>query len=231
MRIGIQKTSLVDFPGRVSAVLFMRGCNMRCPYCHNPRLVVPEDEEDEALVTPKEALEFLDRRRSVLSGAVLSGGEPTLHKDLPALAADIRSLGYKVKLDTNGTMPDCIAAVGADYIAMDIKTSFQRYQELWPGSPPDASERLRRSMRMIRDSGSGYEFRITCVPGIFTESDAEMVAGLLEERDTIILQRYRQGRVLDPAWAGGVSPYTEERLSGLLAIVRRAAPMARIRGL
>lgn len=204
---------------------------MRCPYCHNPSLLVPEGPDDELFFTAQEALEFLERRRSVLSGVVLSGGEPTLHAELPALASDIRRFGYKVKLDTNGTMPDSIVAVGADYIAMDLKTSPHRYPELWPGSPPDGPERLCQSMQIIRETGAGYEFRITCAPGIFTEADAEMVAALLEERDTVILQRYRPGLVLDPVWAEGVSPYTEEQLSGLLAIVRRAAPMARIRGL
>lgn len=229
MKIGIQKTSLVDFPGRVSAVLFLVGCNMRCPYCHNPDLVVPGyDGED--LVTQEAALEFLNKRRSVLSGAVLSGGEPSLYSELPSLASEIRRLGFKVKLDTNGTMPDRILAIKADYIAMDIKTSPMRYPELWPGAPGDVVDRLKRSMAVIRNSGVGYEFRITCAPGVFTPSDAETVATLLEERDRVILQRYKPGRVLDTTWAESVHPYTEEIYSNLLAIIKEAAPMARIRG-
>jgi pyruvate formate lyase activating enzyme len=231
VRLGIQKTSLVDYPGRVSAVLFTAGCDMRCPYCHNPDLVDASGEYDHGLSSVEDALLFLERRRRLLSGVVLSGGEPTLHPDLPALAGEIRSLGYLVKLDTNGTLPERIAPVGADYIAMDLKTSPARYAELWPGAPSDAADRIRRSVAAVRASGAEYEFRITCAPGLFTEEDAEEMAGLLEPEDPVFLQRYRPGRVLDPDWASGASPYTEDRLGGLLGIIRRKAPQARIRGL
>ena len=233
MRLGIQKTSLVDFPGRVSAVLFTAGCALRCPYCHNPDLVITRDDaaRDDGLSSVEEALAFLERRRAVLSGVVLSGGEPTLHPGLPALAAAIRDLGLAVKLDTNGTAPERIAPVGADYVAMDLKTTPERYAELWPGAPADAAEILRRAVATVRGSGAEYEFRITCAPGIFAEADASAVAALLEPGDPVFLQRYRPGRVLDPAWAAGASPYTEERLERLLGIIREAAPKARLRGL
>jgi len=178
-----------------------------------------------------EALAFLERRRAVLSGVVLSGGEPTMHPGLPALAAAIRGLGLAVKLDTNGTAPERIAPVGADYVAMDLKTSPERYAELWPAAPADAAEIICRAVATVRGSGAEYEFRITCAPGIFAEADARVVAALLEPGDPVFLQRYRSGRVLDPAWAAGASPYTEERLEGLLGIIREAAPKARLRGL
>ena len=238
MRLGIQKTSLVDFPGRVSAVLFTAGCALRCPYCHNPDLVITRADaarddaaRDDGLSSVEEALAFLERRRAVLSGVVLSGGEPTLHPGLPALAAAIRDLGLAVKLDTNGTAPERIAPVGADYVAMDLKTTPERYAELWPGAPADAAEIIRRAVATVRGSGAEYEFRITCAPGIFAEADASAVAALLEPGDPVFLQRYRPGRVLDPAWAAGASPYTEERLERLLGIIREAAPKARLRGL
>ena len=233
MRLGIQKTSLVDFPGRVSAVLFTAGCALRCPYCHNPDLVITRADaaRDDGLSSVEEALAFLERRRAVLSGVVLSGGEPTLHPGLPALAAAIRDLGLAVKLDTNGTAPERIAPVGADYVAMDLKTTPERYAELWLGAPADAAEIIRRAVATVRGSGAEYEFRITCAPGIFAEADASAVAALLEPGDPVFLQRYRPGRVLDPAWAAGASPYTEARLEGLLGIIREAAPKARLRGL
>ncbi len=230
LRLGIQKTSLVDYPGCVSAVLFVAGCNLRCPYCHNPELVEPGEPGWAGLATAEEALAFLERRRGVLGGVVLSGGEPTLHADLPELAAAVRSLGFRIKLDTNGTAPERIAAVGADYIAMDLKTAPERYAELWPGAPEQAASTIRRGIVAVRDSGAAYEFRITCAPGIFNEADAEAIAGLLQPDDSVFLQRYRPGRVLDPAWAAAVSAYTDDRMSALLAIVRRAAPRARIRG-
>ncbi len=230
MRLGIQKTSLVDYPGRVSAVLFLAGCALRCPYCHNPELVEPTEAESAGLVSVDEALAFLARRRDVLSGVVLSGGEPTLHAGLPKLAQAIRALGLRVKLDTNGALPERIVPVGANYIAMDLKTDPERYAELWPGAPDDAADRIRASIVVVRQSGAEYEFRITCAPGIFAEADAEVIAALLAPEDVVFLQRYRPGRVLDPVWGSGVFPYTEERLAGLLGIVRSAAPKTRIRG-
>lgn len=230
MRFGIQKTSLVDYPGRVSAVLFAAGCALRCPYCHNPELVEPSAAQSAGLASVEEVLVFLARRRDVLTGVVLSGGEPTLHAGLPELAGSIRALGLKVKLDTNGTLPARIVPVGADYIAMDLKTSPERYGELWPGAPDDAADRIRSSVIAVRQSGAEYEFRITCAPGIFAEEDAEALATLLAPDDLVFLQRYRPGRVLDPVWDSGAFPYTDERLAGLLAIIRSTAPRARIRG-
>jgi len=240
MRLGIQKTSLVDYPGRVAAVLFTAGCAFRCPYCHNPDLVAPAGDDgihgddgiagDDGLVSVEEALAFIEHRKPVLSGVVISGGEPTIHDGLPALAAAIKRLGLLVKLDTNGSRPERIAAVGADYVAMDLKTRPGRYAELWPGAPADAADRIREAARAVRGSGAEYEFRITCAPGFVTEEDAEAISEVLEPGDAVYLQRYRPGRVLDPAWAAGVSPYTEERLERILAIVRRAAPKARLRG-
>lgn len=232
-RLGLQKTSLVDYPGRVAAVFFMVGCNLRCPYCHNPALLAPEcgdDGEREDLVSIDEAFAFLERRKSVLSGVVLSGGEPTLQPDLPAVAARIRSMGLLVKLDTNGTFPERIAPVGATYLAMDLKTAPTRYAELWPGAPADADVRIAESVRLVRASGADYEFRITCAPDIFTMADAEAVAALLESDDAVFLQRCRPGRVFDRAWADRATPYTEQELAGLLGVIRTAAPKARIRG-
>ncbi len=231
MRVGLQKTSLVDYPGRVAAVLFLPGCGFRCPYCHNPGLVVPGsgDPPDE-LVPLGEALAFLERRLGLLTGVVLSGGEPTLRDDLHGLVASIRTLGYAVKIDTNGSLPDRIAPAGADYVAMDLKTDPERYAELWPDAPAGAADLIRRSIRAVRGSCADYEFRITCVPGFVGERDAESIASLLEPGDPVFLQRYRPGRVLDPAWAAGVSPYDDATMERLLTIIRGAAPRARIRG-
>jgi pyruvate formate lyase activating enzyme len=203
---------------------------MRCPYCHNPGLASPSPEDADGLASEEEALAFLSSRRAVISGVVLSGGEPTMQEGLPGLAAAIRAMGLGVKLDTNGTLPERIGPVGADYVAMDLKTSPERYAELWPGAPADYADRIRRAVKAVRALGSEYEFRITCAPGYFSEADAEAVSELLEPGDPVFLQRYSQARVLDPAWAAGVSPFTEQRLQGLLAIVRRAAPKARLRG-
>jgi len=229
VRLGLQKTSLVDYPGRVAAVLFTDGCNFRCPYCQNPALVAPVQGAD-GMLSIDEALTFLESRRGLLSAVVISGGEPTLHPDLPALAASIRAMGFLVKVDTNGSYPERLGSLSVDYFAMDLKTDPERYAELWPSSPADAPARIRESAAFIRSSGAQYEFRITCAPGFVDDEAARAIADVLEPDDPVFLQRCRLGTVLDPVWAQGISPYTDARLEGLLGIIRNAVPRARIRG-
>jgi len=228
--VGLQKTSLVDYPGRVASVFFLPGCNFACPYCHNPELVRLQQRQVNGLVPLSVAMAHLERRRDLLGGVVLSGGEPCLHPELPELAVDIRRLGLLVKLDTNGSFPERIHPVQADYVAMDLKTDPERYGKLWPGAPADAAGRIRDSMELVRSSGAAYEFRITCVPGIFGPAEAEAVAELLRSEDRVILQNYRPGRVLDPDWAAGVRPYVDSEMDSLLEIIQERAPLARIRG-
>ena len=230
MRLGVQKTSLVDYPGRVSAVLFTEGCNFRCPYCQNPALVAPVKDAG-GMFSIDDALAFLESRRGLLSAVVISGGEPTLHAALPALVASVHAMGYLVKVDTNGSYPERLGPAGADYFAMDLKTDPGRYAELWPSSPEGVPARIRDSTAFLRSSGALYEFRITCAPGFVDEEAAGAIAEVLEPGDPVFLQRCRLGTVLDPEWAHGVSPYTDARLEALLAIIREAAPLARIRGI
>jgi pyruvate formate lyase activating enzyme len=226
----------------VAAVAFLPGCNLRCPYCHNAGLVLAPDK---AGLTPWPLiLRHLERRRGLLSGLVFSGGEPCLHLGLPDLAGQARSLGYAIKLDTNGTLPEAIAPVGADYIALDIKRSFARYGRLAASGDDEADDAgmggaparglgaaVARSMGIVRGLGCAYEFRITCAPGIFGLEDAKAVLPYIDSRDTIWLQPYRPGDVLDPEWAAGAGVYEPAALGELLALVRRAAPQAKIRGL
>lgn len=226
--VGLQKTSLVDYPGRVASVFFLPGCNFTCPYCHNPELVSKVDLS--ALVPLDQAFNHLRRRAGLITALVISGGEPTLHAGLPDLVAQARALGLLVKLDTNGSFPDRIAVAGADYLAMDLKTDPARYEMMWPDAPTDAASRIRDSMEVVRGSGAAYEFRITCAPGIFGPADAKAVAGLLEPGDPVFLQAYRPGRVLDPVWAAGVRPYVDSEMDELLEIIRKRAPLARVRG-
>jgi pyruvate formate lyase activating enzyme len=226
--VGLQKTSLVDYPGRVAAVFFLPGCNFSCPYCHNPGLVSAVDMS--ALVLMAQAFDHLKRRAGLITALVISGGEPTLHPGLSDLVSEARALGLLVKLDTNGSFPDRLTATGADYIAMDLKTDPERYPGLWPHAPADAASRIRESLAVVRSSGAAYEFRITCAPGIFGPDEAEAVAGLLKPGDPVFLQAYRPGRVLDQAWAAGVRPYVDSEMDGLLEIIRKRAPLARIRG-
>lgn len=170
---GLIKFTLIDFPGRPAAVVFTQGCNFRCRYCHNPELVYPHLFTEPA---PEEEIwSFLQRRQGTLEGVVVSGGEPTLFDDLPLFMTKIKQLGYKVKLDTNGTRPDMIAELIekklVDYIAMDLKAPLDKYN-LITGVDFNP-EILTRSMDLIRQSGLEYEFRTTYDKEVLTDADIE----------------------------------------------------------
>jgi pyruvate formate lyase activating enzyme len=225
------KTSLIDFPGRIAAVLFLPGCDFRCPYCHNAALADPargRPGEATALSPLGEFLEFLDRRKSLVSGVVITGGEPLLRDETPRLARAIRERGLAVKLDTNGSYPSRIAEVAADYVALDFKTSPAAYSRVAP-SLPDAGALVLESLAYLRSSGTPFEVRITCAPGIVGEAELGEMALSLEEGDEVVLQEFRPGGCLAPDM-DAVEPYSRARMEGLLAIVRRRSPQARIRG-
>ncbi|MFA5346109.1 MAG: anaerobic ribonucleoside-triphosphate reductase activating protein [Candidatus Omnitrophota bacterium] len=157
---GFVKFSLIDYPGKVAAVIFTQGCNFRCPYCHNPQLVYPELFTDP--VSFESIFDFLKERRGLLDGVVFCGGEPTLQEDLLEIICKVRSLGYAVKLDTNGSNPDILAKVlpYIDYAAMDIKAPFGDAYARVCGVTINDYE-IRRSMLLIRAAGLAYEFRTT----------------------------------------------------------------------
>ena len=206
MRIGgLQKNSFIDFPGKLAAVVFTRGCNLRCPWCHNPNLLEAGGETNRAFVaggaaenkrgssepqdaaqgpecdlSPAEFFAFLEKRQGQLEGVVISGGEPTIHSDLPEFAAAIRQRGYALKLDTNGLNPQmlqCLLKAGLlDYLAMDLKTVFAGYSAF--GAEGKGTEKaLLASMRLIGESGIPAEFRITCAsPFVRAPVVAELAA-------------------------------------------------------
>jgi pyruvate formate lyase activating enzyme len=164
MRIGgFVKSSLIDFPGKVAAVIFTQGCNFRCPYCHNPHLVYPE--RFTAPLNFDDILEFLKKRRGLLDGVVFCGGEPTIQEDLPEAILKVRALGFAVKLDTNGSDPEMLAEIlpYLDYVAMDIKAPFGPDYSRACGTEVDDYD-IRCSMLLIRAAGVPYEFRTTCHP-------------------------------------------------------------------
>ena len=226
-RLGLQRSSLADFPGVLACVLFTVGCDFRCPWCHNPELVEP-GAGDPGLLPVGEALGFLDRRKRVLSGAVLSGGEPCLHPDLPRLADAVRKRGLKVKLDTNGSFPDALAEVRADYVAIDVKARAADYPKLAP-LVPDSAGRVARSLAWLRSSGTPFEVRVTAAPGFVDPETASGVAEFLEAGDEVVLQQFRPLRTLDPAWQA-VKPHGDAALAEMLAALREKAPKARLRG-
>jgi len=216
----LRKTSLVDYPGLLSAVIFFPGCNLRCPWCHNRELVLGLD--DKTYISLEEALAHIEKRQKVLGGVVLSGGEPTLFAGLGELIRRIKSFNLKVKLDTNGLLPTILETLfktnetRPDYIAMDLKTSPERYKELLP--EPDAGrktadpgEAVKRSAALIRSSGIAHEFRSLDLPASPCAVQGEAPLPYFSEQDKVALaplagdspwhiRPFVPGNCLDPAW-------------------------------
>ncbi|MFA5258297.1 MAG: anaerobic ribonucleoside-triphosphate reductase activating protein [Opitutales bacterium] len=225
----MQKTSLIDFPGRVAAVVFTQGCNMRCPYCHNPSLVLPgkfEEPLDEAAL-----FEFLERRKGRLDGVVISGGEPTVHRDLPDFIRRVRALGFDVKLDTNGSNPAMLAAMLAvdllDYVAMDLKGDPGRYADFCGAAIPEAS--IRASVDMIIHSGVDHEFRTTAVPGMHTLEGLKALADLVQGADRYAVQVFRPGTCLNPDYCA-LAPYDMSEVSAAKAYFQARVKVFELRG-
>ncbi len=201
---GLQKMTLIDYPGKIAATVFTNGCNFRCPFCHNPELVhgsqftVQSSEQAEKQVG--EFFEFLKTRQGKLDGICITGGEPTLQPDLVDFIERIKKLGFAVKLDSNGTRPDVLRELFekklVDYVAMDIKASPENYQKVC-GTKIDL-ERIKLSIDLIKNSGADYEFRTTVVPGLHKEEEFQEVAKWLNGAKRYILQKYHDyGKILD----------------------------------
>ena len=195
---GLQKSSLIDFPQKLSCVLFLSGCNFHCPYCHNADVVLGKDE---AFPSEKEVWEFLEARAGFLDGVVISGGEPTLQEDLPFLCEKVKKLNYPVKLDTNGSRPEMIRTLICerlvDYVAMDIKSDPLDYSPLIKEGV--SSDDILSSIQLVMESGLPYEFRTTCVRPIVDAQVIENIARAIQGASLYALQRFHaSGGVLQP---------------------------------
>lgn len=214
---GLQKSSLVDYPGKLSSVIFFAGCNFDCPYCHNPGLV-RGCEGCAADITADHIGEFLQQRQGFLDGVVVSGGEPTLQSDLADLCKKIKGFGYPVKLDTNGSRPKVLQRLIdeglVDYIAMDLKTDPVLYRSyIKPDCSPDP---ILASIRILMDSGIDYEFRTTCVKPIVTIETIQHMSHLIQGARLYALQRFRNSEVLHPEFFGGIeNEYSDTELMRL----------------
>ncbi len=198
---GYQKLTLIDFPGTLAATVFTVGCNFRCPFCHNPELVLGAGQIASGTEnkTEQEFFEFLKKRKGKLEGVCITGGEPTLQPDLIDFIKKVRALGFRIKLDTNGARPDILKKLLdlklLDFVAMDIKNQLARYSET-VGVKVD-TERIKLSVELIRNSRLSYEFRTTVVPGIHTEKDFLEIAKWLSGSRAYYLQEYREDVILD----------------------------------
>ena len=196
---GIQKTSFIDFPGKISAVLFLSGCNFRCPYCHNPELVRGQPGCP-AFINETWIIEFLAKRKDFLDAVVISGGEPTIHDNLFEFCKKLKALGFPIKVDTNGSRPQFIHKLIqnglVDYIAMDIKTDPLNYSSLVTnGFNP---ENILESIHIIMDSGIDYEFRTTCIKPLINEKIIENISRLIIGCKSYALQQFKNDKVLRP---------------------------------
>lgn len=194
---GIQKNSLIDYPGKISCVLFTSGCNFACPYCHNPDLA---KNNPPLSLNETEIYAFLESRKGFLDGVVISGGEPTIHNDIESVCKNIKALGYPVKLDTNGSNPSVIENLIneglIDYIAMDIKTDPALYSFFVKYGCESAD--ILSSIKIIMDSGIDYEFRTTCVKPFISRPVIEKISGIIKGANLYILQHFQNKNVLDP---------------------------------
>ena len=225
---GLQKTTLLDYPGYVACTIFAHGCNLRCPFCHNAGLVVRKPEN---IISIEELDAFLNKRKGILDGVCLTGGEPLMQKDVIDFLRFLKSFGYKVKLDTNGFYPERLAEAIenglVDYIAMDIKSSRENYSKA-VGIPDIDISKVEESVRLIMGSGIDYEFRTTAVKGLHIVSDFEKIGEWLQGARKYFIQQFiDSGDII----SGGLEAFSKEETQKLLAAVRKGVINAEIRGL
>ena len=223
---GYQKLTLLDFPGRVACTVFTGGCNLRCPFCHNAGLVRTPFS---SVNSEEELLSYLASRRGLLDGVCVTGGEPLLQPDLPAFLKAVRDMGYAIKLDTNGSLPDKLADLLAtglvDYVAMDVKSSPAGYAAA-TGREGDFFP-FMQSIRLLEESTLPHEFRTTVVKGIHTATEIEALAKLLQGTARYFLQPFRDsGNLL----GHGCSAFSEAEMSAFLDIAKKYIPAAELRG-
>ena len=227
---GMQKLSLLDYPGLVACTLFTQGCNLRCPFCHNAGLVIPE-QFGERLDT-EAVFAFLEKRRGVLDGVAVTGGEPLMHPGAADFFRRVREMGYRIKLDTNGFFPERLKALVeeglVDYVAMDIKNGPDRYAQT-VGLPAVNMAAVKESKNFLLSGAVDYELRTTVVRGLHTEERLLEAARWIRGTKAWYLQQFRDsGAILS---GGGLSAFSEEEMRRLLAAVREIVPTAELRGL
>ena len=226
---GLQKLTLLDYPGKVACTVFTPGCNLRCPFCHNAPLVLPElvgQDTDE-----EQVLSFLRKRQGVLDGVAITGGEPLLHKELPALLEKIRALGFMIKLDTNGSFPDrLIETVNAglvDRVAMDIKNSPELYEKTVGISGLELGA-IERSKNFLLSGKIDYEFRTTVVRGLHTRESIAGAASWIAGAKEYYLQQFKDSGQLIAA--AGLGEYDEKEMRSLAEAAAQYVPSVQLRG-
>lgn len=226
---GFVKTSLVDWDGKVASVIFLPFCNFDCGFCHSSELA--KNSKKLPNIFLKQILDFLEKKVGWVDGVVITGGEPTLHKKgLVDLVKKIKNLGYKIKLDTNGSDPDLLKEMIdkklIDYVAMDIKTSKEKYQ-LAINKKCDVSK-VDQSVRLLLKNNISYEFRTTAVPGVVSKEDFERIGEWISGAKVYAIQQFRNIDVADKKFAK-VKPYKKEELESFAGIIKNKVKKVKVR--
>ena len=222
---GLQKTTLLDYPGKVACTVFLSGCNFRCPFCQNSEILAGSGGEQ---IPEEELFAFLERRRGILDGVCVSGGEPLLG-DVAPLLERIKGLGYSVKIDTNGAFPEKLKELYGrglvDFVAMDIKNSPQKYEKT-AGARVDTGK-IKESAAFLMESGIPYEFRTTCVKPLHRPEDFIYIGQWLAGAKAYFLQNFRQS---DAVPAKGLAPFAPAELTAIRSLLLPYIPNVKIRG-
>ena len=223
---GIQKLTLLDYPGHVACTVFLKGCNFCCPFCYNTSLI-----DGEALnpILENDFFDFLKTRKKVLDGVAITGGEPLLQKDIKEFIIKIRALGYKIKLDTNGSYPEVLQSLIeeglVDYVAMDIKNSWNKY-DITSGARQ--IENVKKSISILLEGHVDYEFRTTVVKELHSKEDFEIIGQMIQGADNYFIQRFRPNEnVIDK----NLNAPSKNELIEYLTVVKKYIPNAQIRGI
>lgn len=232
MRItGIQKLTLLDYPGAVACTLFTGGCNFRCPFCHNALLVDPKRVASEGELPTEEVMAFLKKRFGVLDGVAITGGEPLLHSDMPELLRQIKALGYRIKLDTNGSNPELLRQILdeklVDRVAMDIKNSPALYAKTTGRRDLDLAA-IEKSKDLLLNGSVEYEFRTTVVKGLHTRESLIEAAEWIKGAKEYYLQQFKDSG--DLIEGEGLGAFDEKEMHELCDEVRKIIPAAEVRG-
>lgn len=235
---GLEKMTLIDYPGQLAAIVFTKGCNFRCHFCYNPLLVWPDRETDEKkyektypLISEDEFFLFLESRKGKLDGVVITGGEPTLHRDLPEFIKKIRAMGYKIKLDTNGTNPEAVKNLLAenlvDYIAMDLKAPFDKYEKV-VGVKVNCDD-LQKSAKIVIESGLPHEFRTTVVPGLLELPDFDKMGEIIAGADAWYLQKFKSDTELVDRDLERQLPFTDKEMEAMANVGKKYVKICEVR--
>jgi pyruvate formate lyase activating enzyme len=227
---GLQKTTLIDYPGRLAATVFLIGCNFRCPFCYSAELVLPDKIKNQPRLSQKDFFSFLRERKGLLDAITVCGGEPSLNKDLPFFLKKIKKLGYLVKLDTNGSNPvmlkKLIKEKLVDYVAMDIKGPKESYEKI-AGKGVNVGN-IEKSIDILKQNKVDYEFRTTIVPGIHSKEDIIRIAEWIGPAKKYYLQNFRPEKTINPKLEK-VKPYSKEFLSDIKKEISRFFEVCEIR--